>query len=93
MRQAILLSVKSFKILDDYIAAALETAKYQAIDKGAKVYAEVPAFPGAWADGKTRAEAKKELRQVLKGWIELQLERGKPLPVVRGARKPQLAPA
>ena len=89
--QAILLPVKSFRILDDYISAALETAKYETIDKGAKVYAEVPAFRGAWADGKTRAEAKRELRQVLKGWIELQLERGKPLPALRGARKPQLA--
>jgi predicted RNase H-like HicB family nuclease len=83
--------VKGFRILDDYISAALETAKYETIEKGTKVYAQVPAFRGAWADGKTRTEAKRELRQVLKGWVELQLERGEPLPIVRGARRPQLA--
>jgi predicted RNase H-like HicB family nuclease len=90
VQQAILPSVKSFKILDDYIEAALETARYEKIEKGTKVYAEIPAFRGAWADGKTREAARRELRQVLRGWIEIQLERGQPLPAVKGIRKPNL---
>lgn len=82
--------MKSFRLLDAYIDAALQTARYERIEKGAKVYAEVPAFRGAWADGKTREAAGTELRQVLRGWIELQLERGQPLPRLDGVQTPQL---
>ena len=85
--------MRSFKLLDDYIDAALRTARFEKIEKGARVYAELRQFPGAWADGKTRDEAAKTLRQVLKGWIELQLERGEPLPRLKGVQTPQLASA
>jgi predicted RNase H-like HicB family nuclease len=85
--------VRSFKLLDDYIDAALKTARFEKIDKRTRVYAELPQFPGAWADGKTRDDAAKTLRQVLKGWIELQLERGKALPRLKGVQTPQLASA
>jgi predicted RNase H-like HicB family nuclease len=85
--------VRSFKLLDDYIDAALRTARFEKIEKGARVYAELRAFPGAWADGKTRDEAAKTLRQVLKGWIKLQLERREPLPRLKGVQTPQLASA
>jgi len=78
--------VRSFKLLDDYIDAALKTARYERIDKGTRVYAELRDFPGAWADGKTRDQATKTLRQVLKGWIELQLERGNEVPPINGAK-------
>ncbi|HAF02898.1 MAG TPA: HicB family protein [Spartobacteria bacterium] len=90
MPQAILQSVKSFKTLDEYIEAALDTARYEKIEKGTKVYAGLPAFRGAWADGRTREGARNELRQVLRGWIELQVERGQPLPALKGVRPPQL---
>jgi len=85
--------VRSFKLLDDYIDAALRTARYEEIDNGTSVYAELRDFPGAWADGKTREEVTKTLRQVLKGWIELQLEHGQPLPRLKGVQMPQLASA
>jgi predicted RNase H-like HicB family nuclease len=85
--------VRSFKLLDDYIDAALRTAKFEKIDKGTRVYAELPQFRGAWADGTTRDEVAKTLRQVLKGWIELQLDRGQPLPRLKGVQTPQLASA
>jgi predicted RNase H-like HicB family nuclease len=78
--------VRSFKLLDDYIDAALRTARYEKIDNDTSVYAEVRDFPGAWANGKTREEVTKTLRQVLKGWIELQLERGQPLPRLKGVQ-------
>jgi len=83
--------MRSFKLLDDYIDAALRTARYEKIDSRTRVYAQLREFPGASADGKTREEAAKTLRQVLKGWIELQLERGQPLPRLKGVQTPQLA--
>lgn len=87
------MAVKSFKNLDGYIDAALATARFEKIDHGARVYAEVPAFRGAWAEGRTRKETREELRQVLRGWIELQVERGQPLPEVNGFLPPQLSVA
>ena len=83
--------VKSFKLFDDYIEAALQTARYQKIENGTRVYADVPDFPGAWADGRTRNEATKTLRQVLRGWVELQLERGQSVPKLKGVQRPQLS--
>ena len=68
--------MKNFKTIDAYIEAALETARYEKIEKGSKVYVGLPAFRGAWADGRTREEAKNKLHQVLRGWIELQIEKG-----------------
>jgi predicted RNase H-like HicB family nuclease len=88
--RANLLGMKSFKLLDDYIDAALRTARFERIENGRRVYVELRDFPGAWADGKTRDEATKTLRQVLKGWIELQLERRQPLPRLKGVQTPQL---
>jgi predicted RNase H-like HicB family nuclease len=81
--------VKSFKLFDDYVEAALQTARYQKIEDGTRVYADVPDFPGAWADGRTRNEATKTLRQVLRGWVELQLERGQSVPKLKGVQRPQ----
>jgi predicted RNase H-like HicB family nuclease len=76
--------VKTYKSLDDYIDAALATARFERIDGGQKIYAEIPACRGVWAQGRTRPEVKEELRQVLKGWIELQIERGFDLPSIKG---------
>jgi predicted RNase H-like HicB family nuclease len=83
--------MRSPKLLDDYIEAALKTARYEKIDNGTRVYTELPNFPGAWADGHSRVEANRSLRQVLRGWIELQLERGHPLPELKRARTRQLS--
>lgn len=82
--------VKSFKTLDEYIDAAVATARFERIEAGRKIYAQIPDFRGVWAQGQTRQEVMKELREVLKGWIELQLERGCELPSVKGARLEEL---
>jgi predicted RNase H-like HicB family nuclease len=78
--------VKTYKNLDEYITAALSTARFERIEAGQRVYAELPGFRGVWAEGRTRQEAVKELRDVLNGWIELQVERGSELPLVKGAK-------
>ncbi|MGH9872663.1 MAG: type II toxin-antitoxin system HicB family antitoxin [Pyrinomonadaceae bacterium] len=77
--------MKTFKTLDDYIDAALATARFERIEGGQKVYAEIPTCRGVWAQARTRQQVKEELRQVLKGWIELQLERGGDLPPIKGS--------
>jgi predicted RNase H-like HicB family nuclease len=89
--QAILLIVNASELLDHYIKAALKTARYEKIENGARVYTDLPNFPGAWADGDTRDEAERFLREVLRGWIELELERGRPLPKLKRVQTPQLS--
>ncbi len=76
--------VKRFKTLEDYVSAAVGTARFEKIENGQKIYAEIPAFRGVWAQGRTREEVMNELREVLNGWVELQLERGRELPSVNG---------
>ena len=80
------MDVRTFKSLDEYIDAAVATARFERIEGGNKIYADVPGFRGVWAQGRTRPEAVRELRDVLNGWIELQLERGEELPKVKGAK-------
>lgn len=74
--------MKAFSTLEDYIKAAIATARYEKIEGGKKLFAEIPGFRGVWAEGRTREEVKSELGSVLKGWIELQLERGQSIPAI-----------
>lgn len=82
--------MKRFKSLDDYISAAVRTARFETIENGQKIYAEIPAFRGVWARGHTRQEVLNELREVLAGWVELQLERGRELPSINGMKFEEL---
>ena len=78
--------MKSFKTLKEYLNAAIAKARFERIEKGARVYAEIPGFKGVWAEGENHDQVKRELIQVLKGWIQLELERGRSLPEVNGMR-------
>ncbi len=82
--------VKSFNSLQEYMDAAVSTARFEKIEGGQKIYAELPAFKGVWAQGRTRREVEKALREVLSGWIELQVERGYELPPIKGATPKEL---
>ena len=83
--------MKSFKDLNSYIDAALANARYEEIDGGAKIYAEIPEFVGVWASGSSREESSAELRKALEGWIDLQLERNNALPDINGIRPPAVS--
>ena len=72
--------------LEDYIRAVVATARFEKIDAGQTLYAEIPGFRGVWAQGSTQQQVLQELRQSLKGWIELQLERGNEVPPINGAK-------
>ena len=85
------LLLKNFRNIEEYIEAALATAQFETIEGGKKFYAELPAFRGAWADGSTQKKVAEQLRSVLKGWIELQIERGQSLPSIKGIMPPELS--
>lgn len=76
--------------LEEYIAAAIVKARFETMEGGRTIYAEIPGFKGVWSQGSTRQEVLHELRQVLRGWIELQSERGGELPTIDGAKLEEL---
>ncbi len=66
----------------EYINAALERAKYEIIDDEEPFYAEVPELEGVWATGKTLEECRRNLAEVIEGWILLRIKKGLPLPPI-----------
>ena len=70
-------------MLTDYIAAAMEMAKYEALEDGA-YYGEVEALPGVWADGKNLEECRRTLQEVIEEWLLLMLRAGDDVPVLGG---------
>lgn len=68
----------------EYIGAALEKAKYEMIEDEKPFYGEVPGLEGVWATGKTLEDCRKNLAEVIEGWIIIRLRRGLPIPVIGG---------
>jgi len=64
----------------EYIEAARARARYEIIDDEEPYYGEVPDLPGVWATGKTLEECRKNLAEVIDGWIIIHLRRGLPVP-------------
>ncbi|MGB3459859.1 MAG: type II toxin-antitoxin system HicB family antitoxin [Halobacteriota archaeon] len=71
-------------MLTEYIEAALSKAKYEIIEDEEPYYGEVPELEGVWATGKTLEECRKNLVEVIDGWILVRLRKGLPIPPIGG---------
>ena len=69
-------------MLTEYIEAALSKAKYEIIEDEEPYYGEVPELEGVWATGKTLEECRKNLVEVIDGWIIVRLRKGLPIPPI-----------
>ena len=67
-------------MLIEYVEAALEKAKYEMIEDSEPFYAEVPKLKGVWATGKTLEECRRNLAQVVEGWLIVRLRKGLSMP-------------
>jgi len=67
-------------MLTTYIQAAMGRATYEILPDGV-FYGEIPGFQGVYANAKTLEECRKQLQEVLEGWIILGLRRDHSLPV------------
>ena len=67
-------------MLVEYVKTALEKAKYEMIDDTEPFYAEVPKLKGVWATGKTLEECRRNLAQVVEGWLIVRLRKGLEIP-------------
>ena len=76
----ILPSVPPDELLAEYIAIAMQDFVYEILEDDGSYFGTVPGFQGAWANADTLEECRKELAEVLGGWIILGIEHGHPIP-------------
>jgi predicted RNase H-like HicB family nuclease len=69
-------------MITEYVEAALSKAKYEMIEDEEPYYGEVPELEGVWATGKTLEECRKNLVEVIDGWILVRLRKGLPIPPI-----------
>jgi predicted RNase H-like HicB family nuclease len=72
-------------VLTAYICAAMSRATHEILPHGT-FYGEIPGFQGVYANAKTLEACRRELQEVLEGWIVLGLRLGHALPVVDGVK-------
>jgi predicted RNase H-like HicB family nuclease len=70
-------------MLTDYIHVAMRNATYEILPDNT-FYGEIPDLPGVYANAAALDDCRKELQEVLEGWIVLGLWLGHTLPVVDG---------
>jgi predicted RNase H-like HicB family nuclease len=67
-------------MLTEYIQEALKRAQYQIIQDDEPYYAEIPELKGVWATGKNLEECRKNLIEVIEGWLTLSIKKNLPIP-------------
>jgi len=67
-------------LITQYIEAALNRARYEIIEDEEPYYGEVPELEGVWAAGKTLEECRRNLAEVIDGWLVVRLRRGLEIP-------------
>jgi predicted RNase H-like HicB family nuclease len=72
-------------MLLQYISKALEMAEYKELDD-ATWFAEIPGFPGVWANAETVEACRQELLEVLEEWLLLKVKDGDPIPALEGIK-------
>jgi predicted RNase H-like HicB family nuclease len=71
-------------MLTEYIAAAMKRATYEILEEDGTYYGEIPECPGVWANAETSENCRRELQEVLEGWIILGLQKGDSIPELDG---------
>ena len=69
-------------MITQYIEAALSRARYEIIEDEEPYYGEVPELEGVWATGKTLEECRRNLAEVIDGWLVVRLRRGFSIPSI-----------
>ncbi|MDO8728975.1 MAG: type II toxin-antitoxin system HicB family antitoxin [bacterium] len=67
-------------MIQSYIQNYLNKARYEMIDGGSKFYAEIKDLRGVWATGKTLEECRRNLVDVMEGWLILRLKKNLTIP-------------
>ena len=62
-------------MLIEYIEESLKRAHYEMIDDKEPYYGEVKELKGVWATGNSLEECRKNLRDVIEGWILISIKK------------------
>lgn len=74
-------------MLTEYIDEALRRARFELIeDKETPYYGEVTDLPGVWACGQTLESCRRELKEVVEGWILVSVKRSLDIPPLGSAK-------
>ena len=72
---------RRYAMLTEYIDEALHRARYELIeDNETPYYGEVPELPGVWAAGRTLEDCRRELKEVVEGWILVSVRQSLDIP-------------
>jgi predicted RNase H-like HicB family nuclease len=71
-------------MIREYVQAAMEKARYEIINDPEPYYGEIPECRGVWATGTTLEECRRNLEDVLDGWLIVRLQTGLAIPAVEG---------
>jgi len=74
-------------VLLAYMSKAIEQAEYKRLEDRSW-FAEIPGFPGVWANGATVEACRQELLEVLEEWLVLKLRDRDPIPAIDGVQLP-----
>lgn len=74
----------------EYINAALGRARYELIEDEEPYYGEVPELKGVWATGKTLEECRRNLAEVIDGWLVVRLKKGLNIPPIDNIKVEEL---
>ena len=78
-------------MITEYIEAALSKARYEIIEDEEPYYGKVQELEGVWATGKTLEECRKNLAEVIDGWIVVRLIKGLSIPPIGAYRIEELS--
>lgn len=71
------------ELLDRYVAVAMRAAIPRHLEGGETWYADLPTFPGVWADGPSPKQCLDTLEEVLRDWLLLKIvDQDRDIPVV-----------
>lgn len=66
-------------MINQFIDQNLKRAKYKILKDGT-YYGEIPRFQGVWAQGKNLEECRRELHEVIEGWLLLKVHSHESVP-------------
>ncbi|NLH21141.1 MAG: type II toxin-antitoxin system HicB family antitoxin [Methanothrix sp.] len=74
-------------MFSEYIKAVLELAEYDTLEDGSYV-ATVEGLRGVIAIGDSIEECRRDLIEVIEGWIALRMRFGAEIPMIKASQKP-----
>ncbi|MSO20147.1 MAG: type II toxin-antitoxin system HicB family antitoxin [Acidobacteria bacterium] len=66
-------------MLVEYVQKKMETAKYKKLEDGT-YFGEIPGLRGVWGNAKKLEDCRRELQEVLEGWLLLKVSDREPIP-------------